>query len=62
MISSRAATLSTWGKALTKCLTFVIDRRKYLKGVLVGRDGGLDESFWDDKDSVFVPGEVSSLY
>ena len=50
------------GKALTKCLTFVFVWRKYLKGVLVGRDGGLDESFWDDKDSVFVPGEVSSLY
>ena len=61
MISSRAATLSTWGKALTKCLTFVIDRRKYLKGVLVGRDGGLDESFGDDKDSVFVSGEESVI-
>ena len=61
MISSRAATLSTWGKALTKCLTFVFGRRKYLKGVLVGRDGGLDESFGDDKDSVFVSGEESVI-
>ena len=40
-------------------MTFVFDRRKYLKGVLVGRDGGLDESFGDDKDSVFVSGEES---
>ena len=37
------------------CPTSTLFLVKYLKGVLVGRDGGLDESFGDDKDAVFVP-------
>ena len=56
MISSRAATLSTFNKKDWFCRSLTLFFGKYLKGVLVGRDGGLDESFGDDKDAVFVPG------
>ena len=57
MISSRAATLSTCKRrGFTICPTSTLFV-KYLKGVLVGRDGGLDKSFGDDKDAVFVPGQ-----
>ena len=44
-------------KRFNICPTLTFSLGNYLKGVLVGRDGGLDEGFGDDKDTVFVPGQ-----